>query len=57
MDIKREQLKNKISGELKSLIRELYRKPRGTHYLLLDRYSESIVKIMEEHNEIVKKSN
>ena len=49
--MKKEQLKNKIELELKSLIRELYNKPRNTHYWLPVKYSEIILKIMEEHNE------
>lgn len=48
---KREQLKNKIELELKTLIRELYNKPRNTHYWLPVYYSERIIKIMEEYNE------
>jgi len=52
MDSKKEQLKNKISLELKSLIEEVYNKPRNTHYWLPVKYSEKIVKIMEEYNEI-----
>jgi len=51
MDLKKEQLKNKIELELKALIREIYQKPRNTHYWLPVKYSETILKIMEEHNE------
>jgi dimeric dUTPase (all-alpha-NTP-PPase superfamily) len=51
MDLKKEQLKNKIALELKVLIEEVYNKPKSTHYWLPVKYSETIVKIMEEHNE------
>jgi hypothetical protein len=57
MDLKKEQLKNKIALFLKDFLREVYNKPSDTHYLLPDRYSKSIIKIMEEYNEISKKSN
>jgi len=51
MDLKKDQLKNRISLELKALIRELYNKPRYMHYLLPDKYSGIIIKIMEEPHE------
>ena len=47
--IKKGQLQNRIELELKSLINELYNKPRNTHYWLPIKYSESIIKIMEEY--------
>ena len=49
MDLKKEQLKNKIEFELKDLIKDVYNKPRNTHYWLPVKYSVTIVKIMEEH--------
>jgi len=52
MDLKKEQLKNKIELELKALIRELYQKPINTHYWLPVKYSGIIVKRMEEYNNV-----
>jgi phosphoribosylaminoimidazole-succinocarboxamide synthase len=57
MDLKREQLKNKIALLLKDFLREVYNKPRSSHYSLPYKYSEIIVKILEEYNETSKKSN
>jgi hypothetical protein len=51
MDLKKEQLKNRITIELKALIEEVYNKPRNTHYWLSVKYSKMIIKIMEEYNE------
>jgi len=44
MDLKREQLKNKISLLLKDFLREVYNKPRSSHYSLPYKYSEDIMK-------------
>jgi len=44
MDLKREQLKNKIALLLKDFLREVYNKPRSSHYSLPYKYSEDIMK-------------
>jgi hypothetical protein len=51
MDLKKEQLKNKIELELRELIKDIYYKPRNIHYWFPVKYSERIIKIMEEYNE------
>jgi len=50
--LKKDQLTNRIELELKALINELYNRPRNTHYWLPIKYSEKIVKIMGDYNDI-----
>ena len=50
--LKKDQLQNRIELELKELISELYNKPRNIHYWFPIKYSENIIKIMEENNEL-----
>ena len=47
MDLKREQLKNKIALLLKDFLREVYNKPSNTHYSLPDKYSEKIIRELD----------
>jgi hypothetical protein len=48
MDLKKEQLKNKIVLLLKDFLREVYNKPSDVHYYLPDKYSKKIMKEIEE---------
>jgi hypothetical protein len=48
MDLKREQLKNKIALILKDFLEDSYRKPTNIHYYLPDKYSKKIMKEIEE---------